>query len=83
MRAQGLLFAFLFEHSNDKQESCAFHAKRMLPSFSGFMDKAYRFNRKVGLSIKPDEALSISPEIREGVGERGDVLSGAGLMALS
>jgi len=28
-------------------------------------------------------ALSISPEIREGVGERGDVLSGAGLMALS
>ena len=29
------------------------------------------------------EALSISPEIREGVGERGDVLSGAGLMALS
>jgi len=28
-------------------------------------------------------ALSISPEIRAGVGERGDVLSGAGLMALS
>jgi len=36
-----------------------------------------------GEAIKYYGALSISPEIREGVGERGDVLSGAGLMALS
>jgi len=36
-----------------------------------------------GLEGLEKTALSISPEIREGVGERGDVLSGAGLMALS
>jgi len=66
-----------FKRKGDGSDSFTIHQKWKhrpgdvgLPRFSGQREEL-------------DEALSISPEIREGVGERGDVLSGAGLMALS